>query len=239
MSVGRKEQLFKLINGFIREIEKDFSQVIPSEINKLLFEYYYNPFIWRQDGFHGDGIIFVDEHTIKIKEGTRGIAVVDTVIDANYEEIFDCKVIIKDLDHIVSFGFFGVNNDNDPDIILNEANKLYNDQIHELNGAMVAISTHFEHIWTLLDTRFSEKGVKKVETDMEYPLNTSELEFGIRFDMKEHKMNVYLNNEFLGNPFHNIPNRIVPAIGMYGDTGILCKCTVMIKQEITGNDQQK
>ena len=33
--------------------------------------------------------------------------------------------------------------------------------------------------------------------------------------MKGHKMNVYLNNALLGNAFHEIPNRIVPAIGMY------------------------
>ena len=238
MSLRRKDELIELIGGYIREIEKDFTQIIPSEINKLLSEYYYNPFIWKQDGFHGDEIIFVDEHTIEIKQGKRGIAVVDTVIDGDYDDIFDWKVTIKNLDGLVTIGFFGVNDDDNPDIKTSDKT-LYNEEIHRLNGAMIAVWTEHNDCWTCLDQRFRKGGVKEAEKSMEYPngtlnksdANLSEMEFGIRFDMKQHKMNVYFNNVYLGNPFHQIPNRIIPTIGMYGGTGNSYKCTVIIRQE--------
>ena len=230
----------KLIAGYIHDIEKDFSQIIPSEINKLLFEYYYNPLIWRQDGFHGDGISFVDDHTIIPNQtvGTRGIAVMDTVIDGSYDNIFDWKVIIKNLNGLVTIGFFGADEDNNPDIKTKSVG--YNDEIHHLNGAMIAIWTRYDHCWTCLDPRFN--GVKATEK-LYYPngrldaseADLSEMEIGIRFDMKEHKMNVYFNNVFLGAAFHGVPDKIIPAIGLYS-----YECTVIIKQEeISCTDKAK
>ena len=237
MSLRNKDQLIKLIAGYIREIEKDFSQIIPSEINKLLFEFYYNPFVWRQDGFHGDDIIFVDEHTLKTKQGKRGIAVVDTVIDGNYNDTFDFKVVIKDLKGAVTIGFFAANDDNNPDIKTTD-DIMYNQEIHSLNGAMMVIYTIYSYSWACLDSRLRAEGVT-TGSSMNYPngrldatkANLSEMEFGIRFNMKEHEMNVYFKNVLLGTPFKTIPNRIIPTIGLYGDTGDSYKCTVIIKQE--------
>ena len=229
----RKRKLSDLIAGYIREIEKDFSQIIPKEINQLLFEYYYNPFIWKQDGFHGDSIIFVDEHTIKTKQAIRGIAVVDTVIDASLDDIFDFKVIIKDLDGLVTIGFFPVNDDNNPDI----KSSNYNEEIHSINGALIAVWTGYDNCWTCIDSRVTSIGVEEAQRVIKYPMDKvlerdlTEIEIGIRFDMKQHSMKVYFGGVYIGTPYKEIPDKIIPAIGMYGDTGMSSKCTVIIKQE--------
>ena len=245
MSLRRKDQLINLISGYIREIEKDFSQIIPREINKLLFEYYYNPFIWKQDGFHGDSIIFVDEHTIKTKEmGQTGIAVVDSIIDGDYVDTFDWKVIIKNLDGLITIGLFGVNDDNNPDIKTKD-DKLYNEQIHILNGASIAVYTGYDHSWTTIDSRFAKQnGITTNRQKLKYPNgelkhNLCNIEIGVKFDMKQHKMNVYYNDIFIGTAFKKIPNKVIPAICMYPRCRNTHKSTVIIKQEeIIRSDKQ-
>ena len=215
-----KKRCLLLVDGYIREANKLINQLIPDSLNGLCFDYTFNPLIWRKNDFHGQYIVFKDEYTINIPTSKRGFCCIDYVIDDRYDDIFSFVVNIYDitLDGIVTIGFFKANDVDEPILKKEELDS----EIHTAGGVMSCFWTRFEYTWICIGEHCkSTEGLNSINYSKigEKLIATKELKIGIKINMKKKTFEVYFNNKYLGTMLKNIPNRIIPAIGLYGDVG--------------------
>ena len=127
--------------------------------------------------------------------------------------------------------FFKANNKDEPCL---DKNKL-DSEIHFAGGCMSVFYTEYDYTWSCRGNKCpSTQGTGRIkyETIGIKLENEMELKIGIKINMKNKLFDIYLNDKYLGTTFKNIPNRIIPAIGLYGDVnkGDKISCSIHFQQ---------
>ena len=205
----------------MRQGQKSLFQIIPSSINAIFFMYFYNPCIFNKEQMYGDGVTFVDDATIKATDDhlARAILCMNYVIDAEFDDLFSFKVTITKLNGLVAIRFFGVTADSTPNI--DETIIGTDMEIFTVGGAHAAIWTGYDNVWGCVGELCSP--TKEAVDCLYYPkkeklkVNLPKIEVGIKIDMIKRTFDVYYNNEYLGTLLKDLPDEIIPAIGVYDD----------------------
>merc|ERR1712154_194626 len=101
----------------------------------------------------------------------------------------------------------------------------YVDEMHEIGGASLAIQSGRSYIRTNVSSRFYIYANPRMglPNGLVLPSNVEKIEITLQFNMKRNKVDLYFNGELIGTAFEDIPDRIIPAVGLYGND-----CTVSI-----------
>eukprot|EP01083_Nonionella_stella_P063783 165774_1 len=235
MSQIRREHDVLLLDGYIRLISLTMTQTIPQAMNQLCFNYFFIQFRFTPEAFHYENIIFISEDTIQTTND-NGYACIDYIIDSAQQQVFDFKVVIKNLKGIITVGCFGVTEDNKPAHRTDDESSGVYHHISSEGGAMVVLWSGRDSAPLAIDKRF--KPTKRAQDTYRFALPQdmqeeiwNETEIGIRFDMKERKMKMYYDGVCVGALFEQLPPRIMPAIGMYGSFRATKEVSVTIKLE--------